>query len=58
MFRNQRIEQLRERHTNLRERIRIVESHEDAAWDRVRHDAERLVQEIRDFAVVAAQTFH
>lgn len=55
-YRRHRIDQIRERHTVLQDRIRRVEAkaHE---WEMVRPEAERLFLDLRDAQEAVGRTF-
>lgn len=55
-YRRHRIDQIRQRHTVLQDRIRRVEAHAHE-WDAVRPEAERLFLDIRDAQDVVGRTF-
>jgi uncharacterized protein YdcH (DUF465 family) len=56
-YRRHRIDQIRERHTVLQDRIRRVEAHADE-WDAIRPEAERLYLDLRNTQDVVGRTFH
>lgn len=55
-FRRHRIDQIRERHRRLQDRIRRVEARAHD-WESVRPEAERLFLDLRDTQEVVGRTF-